>query len=758
MRDLASGHRGPSVRQRFLATIGLLVLAVLFWKFRIFDSGVNPALEVGPVDLYIQATPMNLYGFEALRHGHLPAWNPYQLCGEPFLAAAYVGLFYPPHWINLFVDVLTSLEITYVLHLFFGGLSMWWLCRHFGLTVLGGVSAALTFMWSWWSVAYNIQPGIFEQMMWMPLTVLLLDRVLSGRRLAWLWWAVAVACQLALGAIEILLHAMYLAALLALCRLVQLALGDGWRVALRRGGAAALGSVAGVLLAAPLLLPVLELVRQSTRAVGALSWAEVAWPAVPPLQLFQQMAAVKDAGSTGVLAIFGLALAIGYRRYRLVWLFAALALVFGASLVGGGTVYRWYYSVPVVGSLFRRPWKFLDIYCFAVALLVGLALTRLEEWETLPRRALWTRPRWWLLLGVGIAWLGWLFETNQVMWFSVATAALFLVFGAVGDARLRTLAVTGLCVVQGASLFFTGGDTHVRPVKRPEIFRVHQSLFDALKPNLGDARVYLSGKFLFWPNLTAKQGLLTKTPVVNDYDPLALRRYRMFFETISPRFTTSAPFAGLYDLLPTSRWGLMNLTGTKYFVMLRGEPGEVFMSQDRGQFHRIYEKGNVRAYEKQQVLPRAYFASRARALDDPNAVLAALDDPGFDPRSEVILEGEQVPATPPAPAAGAAGVRITRYEPEDVEIAVDTPEPGYMVLTDLWYPGWRAYVGDREVPIERANYLFRAVRLGPGHSVVHFHFRPASLRLGLALSATTALLLLIAALWTRRNAGLSDLH
>ena len=44
----------------------LLLLSFLFWKFRIFDSGVNPAIEVGPVDLYIEITPMNVYGFEAL--------------------------------------------------------------------------------------------------------------------------------------------------------------------------------------------------------------------------------------------------------------------------------------------------------------------------------------------------------------------------------------------------------------------------------------------------------------------------------------------------------------------------------------------------------------------------------------------------------------------------------------------------------------------------------------------------------------------
>src|SRR5262245_1468891 len=84
----------------------LLVLTGLFWTFRIFLSGVNPAIEITTVDLHIEVTPMNVFGFGALRHGHLPLWNPYQFCGEPFLAMAYVGLFYPGHWMNLFFDEL----------------------------------------------------------------------------------------------------------------------------------------------------------------------------------------------------------------------------------------------------------------------------------------------------------------------------------------------------------------------------------------------------------------------------------------------------------------------------------------------------------------------------------------------------------------------------------------------------------------------------------------------------------------------------
>jgi hypothetical protein len=62
------------------------------------------------------------------------------------------------------------------------------------------------------------------------------------------------------------------------------------------------------------------------------------------------------------------------------------------------------------------------------------------------------------------------------------------------------------------------------------------------------------------------------------------------------------------------------------------------------------------------------------------------------------------------------------------------------VLTDPYYPGWRAYVDGVESPILRADYLFRAVALGPGAHVVRFVFTPRSLERGMALSLAGAVI------------------
>ena len=86
-------------------------------------------------------------------------------------------------------------------------------------------------------------------------------------------------------------------------------------------------------------------------------------------------------------------------------------------------------------------------------------------------------------------------------------------------------------------------------------------------------------------------------------------------------------------------------------------------------------------------------------------------------------------------------VTITRYEPERVELAVQADRPGYLVLTDSWYPGWNAAVDGRATPILRADVLFRAIQIEPGNHTVVFEYQPQSFVLGATISIISFLAL-----------------
>jgi uncharacterized membrane protein YfhO len=78
-------------------------------------------------------------------------------------------------------------------------------------------------------------------------------------------------------------------------------------------------------------------------------------------------------------------------------------------------------------------------------------------------------------------------------------------------------------------------------------------------------------------------------------------------------------------------------------------------------------------------------------------------------------------------------------EPEHVRIRTNAAGPAYLVLSDSWYPGWVATVDGQEAPIARANVLFRAVEVPAGGHLVEFRYRPTSLVLGSAVSASSVI-------------------
>ncbi|MGB9774967.1 MAG: YfhO family protein [Anaerolineae bacterium] len=149
---------------------------------------------------------------------------------------------------------------------------------------------------------------------------------------------------------------------------------------------------------------------------------------------------------------------------------------------------------------------------------------------------------------------------------------------------------------------------------------------------------------------------------------------------------------------------------------------QALVLSDRGRF-RLVHSGDVKVYENLDVLPRAFVVHRARAAETFPA--------DFDPTAEIIVEGGADLDVRPG---GPESVRVTAYEPERVEIEVALTAPGYLVLTDAHYPGWRVWVDGREVPIATADLLFRAVYLEPGRHRVEFRFQPRSFWVGAALS------------------------
>jgi uncharacterized membrane protein YfhO len=78
--------------------------------------------------------------------------------------------------------------------------------------------------------------------------------------------------------------------------------------------------------------------------------------------------------------------------------------------------------------------------------------------------------------------------------------------------------------------------------------------------------------------------------------------------------------------------------------------------------------------------------------------------------------------------------RITDYERERVAVKTNSAQPALLVLTDSWFPGWKAKVDGARAPVERVDYVIRGVKVPAGTHEVEFTYEPASWRAGWILS------------------------
>lgn len=87
--------------------------------------------------------------------------------------------------------------------------------------------------------------------------------------------------------------------------------------------------------------------------------------------------------------------------------------------------------------------------------------------------------------------------------------------------------------------------------------------------------------------------------------------------------------------------------------------------------------------------------------------------------------------------------------PSVVQIQVDSPEPGWVVLCDLYAPGWKAQLMDgenqitRELPVQRIQGMFRTVAVPAGRFQVVFYYQPDALVRGRMVSLGTYIVLVI---------------
>ncbi len=202
------------------------------------------------------------------------------------------------------------------------------------------------------------------------------------------------------------------------------------------------------------------------------------------------------------------------------------------------------------------------------------------------------------------------------------------------------------------------------------------------------------------------------------------------------------------DLIITRASLFDSATSASHFL------NEVSLSPER--WRKLADFGEVELYENLKVRPRAWLATKA-VLAPSVEVMRSIetgrmaDGSPIDLTDTVLLEAELFAnrqlKTPLASSAVTSSpnsqVRITRYEPRRIELQSNSSQPGFLVLSEIYYRGWEAWVDGQRTSVERVNFTLRGVELSPGDHKIEFVFRAPSFRTGAAWSLAGVLLLLV---------------
>ena len=779
-------------REDLPALAFLLFLPLVYINLPLFSGhaiiGYSPSGEI--VDIRNQFFYTRLFGFGELSHLRVPLWNPYSFSGMPFVATLQSSIFYPFNLVFTVLPLAAAINWSIAFHLFLSGAFTYFLLRHYGTGRMGAVLAGVVFTFSSPQVMHLFAGNLSAlcAMVWTPLLFLLLDRFVGSRRLKWgVFLSCAIACQFLAGQPQYLFYSL----IALLCYLpfsspLSARKNPGPVGLLRKPLLFAAAVAVGLALSAVQLLPTAEMTPYSTRDNLSFEWVSLF--SFPPANLitflipdfFGDMLQVQYWGRNllfemsayvGIAPLLLAAIAVFKVRSRVVYFFAGLAtlaivLAFGNHTPLLKVLYTW---VPGF-NLFRGNSKFLILNALAIAVLSGFGadylLKRCDETRSRIRAVALSL----IVVTAGCAVIAYVFLDGS--WFRAAIDASLSsgdFFSAVEPATrpgFESLALSGFRqgLFRAAALILASLALLLVAASSAGRRRIVVSLIIALVTydlfSFGmryvmtfDSRetAWDQGVLTFLrqerepfraivPYQDLNSGLAAGIGTLSGYDTIMVKRYSEYIN-LSQGVSPDQP----------NHWvrihgtnTLTDLLNAKYLVLPSGA------AEDTTGFEPVFDNGHSRIFRNPRAAPRAFVVHAVEVIPERDRIFQELQASGFNPVTSAIVE-EPAPASLTAPEARSPLPRFVGYSANRVTLEASLSTPGLLVLGDVWFPGWKAYVDSRESRIYKTNYVMRGVFLPAGPHVVEFRYEPLSYTIGwivtlAALLAVTGLLL-----WDRRN-------
>ena len=719
--------------------LGLAGLVIVSWWEVLFGFGT---FALGDFDVF--GYPLAHYHRESFWRGEIPLWNPHNNCGLPFLAQWNSLVLYPPSLFYVLFPLSWSLGMFCVLHLYAGGLGMYFLARHWTGHTLGAAVAGVAFAFSGLTQTALMWPNNSAALGWLP-WILLLTEFGWQRGGRWLAGAtIAGAMQMLTGAPEIILCTW----LVVLLNLVFGLSGSDqvvpWKTSLPRLGFMVV-LVSG--LCAAQLIPFFELLEQSQRdasygderwAAGPFVWANYLVPLFRTItdsvgvhyHVDQQWVISTYGGITVLfLALVG-GLRIRERSTIGLSVIGLTALILAMGAKGG--LYALLENVIPLGVM-RYPAKFLLFVSVALPLLAAFGI----------REILGSRQ---FAVGLGITVVGWSVAVLLICALPIPEEDPIAALKN-GFVRLAYL---------GIGIFFlrTTGDNRARTVHRWTAALLVGAIWADLKSQQ--------------PSLTPavdRQVYDTQIPMLKDLKPrpvhgtgraaLTTRALSELRRKTLPDLneTTVLHRIGMYDNLNLLD-GHSKIDGIYSLYLSRQQAAESMLPvemdhlrEPMADFLGVNQQPsatNIFHWQPRTNAMPLITAGQAPVFLNDNDTMGLMLSEQFAPRTQVLLPlsaKESVAASTDLPAL----VKVEELHPHLIRFRVHATTNTMAVLSQAQFHPWEARVNGEPAPIVMANLAFQAVAVPAGESVVELTYNDRGFRLGAIISILS--LILTGLLW-----------
>ena len=766
-------------------------VAVLLGITLVFYHGLwLPGLVLIKRDAFRFFLPIKQYLIERLSQGELPEWFPYEGLGRSFIGTAHAGLFHPFSALHFLYSVPDAYRASTLLSCVLAALGAFVLGRRLNFSNAGALTAGLAFGLSGYVVSLTDHIVYLYSICLLPFFCAAIEQALVGSRP----WVVAPAALWAtvflIGDIQTGYYYIFIAPAWMLAR----APGSYWEA----GRRLALVGLLAALLAGIQLGPAWALFAQSARTHSTVFHEQAFEWSTPPLRLLTMLASPigQQADPVAVARVFfglpkkgfwaeslylgvpviGLSLlgAWSRRDLKVLALLGSLALLLSLGRHGG--LYEPFYQAVPLWSAFRYPEKLMGFVAFSSAMLAGAGLDALRARKT-------GAVPWFAAavicagLGMGLwtetatAWTAESFGASLSMaqemtrsaafaffWSALATGGAGILIFTIRRALLPEMMLLSALVIlialdlsRANLIAYHTGPTETAFFIPPlaEAIQKREGL-----PALGRLRIVsIHEDVLIWPQSlmsaldhygaasverrqaldaehNAQFGLETVLPYLPGYS-------KQFAETLSPQTGAEA----------AARLNVAYYIGRRYH--LKDPRLATGLVAELPPYDLALFTNPIPAK------PRAYLSQHPERRDAPVDPAALFARPDFLSGEVDVIE--TAGATVPGPAQGGLAI-IERYDPEDVQVRVETPQPAVLILLDAYEQGWTATLdGGAELPILRANALVRAVVVPAGVHEITFFYETPLLKAGAWASLAGVLLCLGLIAHARRRARVNGL-